>query len=327
MAAKVPRNPRKPAKVKPPAHNPKAEPGDNSLYGEEADRVQLISVVSKLSAADEEIAKEEKTVAAAKIPLAAAKAKKKTILKLAEAAGFTEEELTKRLEEMHTPIREMARRTDRELKHRRWLGIIDDEQSKLQLGEETPIEAKDEAHWMGEGYKAGLRQLERKPPQECPERFVQPWLVRYDVGLQEVLEANVPGGSRLRAQAQADFAKDNPEVDIDAAARKLKGSSFMEKAPAWEAGSADDPTYNFGDEDCASCGMGSGFQHQPDCPVRLAAEKAWTPKEPEKSTVVQSVDPEAPFEATEAEIAAQAGRDRIKAKREGTTPGASGDVI
>lgn len=316
MASKVPRTPKKAPKVA-PTHNPKAEPGDNSLHGEEADRVQLISIVSKISAADEKIVTAQEGVDKAKVPLSEAKASRKAIIKLGTMAGFTEDELLQRLEEMKTPTREMARRTERERKHRRWLGIIDDDQERLQLGDETPIETKDEAHWAGEGYKAGLRQQERKAPPECHERFVQVFLSRYDVGLKEVLEANVPGGHRLRAQAAADFKDDNPEVDLDAAARKLKGSGFMDKPKAGEPGGPDDPTYNFEPDDCPQCSMSPGFQHLEDCPVRIKAVAG--PATP--------ADSEAGFEATEEELAGQKGREVIKAKREGTTPGAPADVI
>lgn len=197
--------------------------GDNSAAGEESERVQLISIVSQLSSAED-------AVETAKAPLKAAQKKRSQIIGLGKAAGFTAKELSARLDEMRTGTRDMAEREAREHKHRRWLGIIEPDQSKLILGDQAPQEIKDEAHWKGEGYKAGLRQMAPKPPPECGERFVQAWLAEHSRGLKEVTLANVPGGKAISEQAKADFMADNPEVDLDAAARKLKKNpEFMSR--------------------------------------------------------------------------------------------------
>lgn len=218
MAPRLPKN--RKSNVTPIRSGP--APMHDNLHGEEAERVQLISVVSKLSQADD-------AVEAAKVPLKAAQAARKTIIGLGKAAGFTAKELEKRLDEMRMPTRDVAVMEARERKHRRWLGAVDDDQAQLQLGDNAPAEVKDEAHWKGEGYKAGLRQQIGKPPPECPERFVQPWMAEHARGQNEVLTANAP--RPLRETAAADFAEDNPEVDVDAAARKLKGSAFMDRKP------------------------------------------------------------------------------------------------
>lgn len=195
--------------------------GDNSMAGEEANRIQLISIVSKLSKADDDIE-------AAKAPLKLAQKSRKQIIGLGKAAGFPAYELEARLAEMKRPSREMAEIEEREHKHRRWLGILDDKQSELMLGDKVPADDRDEAHWAGEGYKAGLRQMSSTAPTECPERFTQSFMKAHERGLKEVLAANVPGGHRLAAQAAADFAEDNPEVDIAAEARKLRNNpEFM----------------------------------------------------------------------------------------------------
>lgn len=204
-------------------HNPKAEPGDNSAGMEEAERIQLISFISRITTADAKI--EE-----AKAPFDAAKKDRRQIVNLAKAAGFTAKELERRMEEMNNPARDNPEQIARESRHRRWLGIINPEQTELQLGALVPADAKDGAHWKAEGFKAGLRQLARKPPIECAERFVQAWMVEYDRGLTEVLTANAPRQlkPKVGAQAKVDFAADNPEVDLDKAARKLKSNpKFM----------------------------------------------------------------------------------------------------
>ena len=219
MATKIPNKPARQA-PKGAAAPRTGEIGDNSAAVEEADRIQLISIVSKLSAAED-------AIEVARAPLKAAQDHRKTIIGLGKAAGFSAGELKARLEEMKTPSREMAQRAAREHTHRRWLGILDADQSKLMLGDEAPMEAKDEAHWKAEGYKAGLRQMAPTPPTEVPERFVQAYMHEHERGLNEVLAANIPGKSRLAQQAEADYAADNPEVDVDAAARKLRNSDFM----------------------------------------------------------------------------------------------------
>jgi hypothetical protein len=221
MASKVPNSARAPKG----AAAPRAIEGHNSAAVEEADRIQMISIVSKLSAADD-------AIEAARVPLKAAQDHRKTIIGLGKAAGFSAKELGARLDEMRMGTREMAEQAAREHKHRRWLGILDADQAELMLGSAAPQEAKDEAHWAGEGLKAGLRQMSSTPPTECPERFVQAFMKAHERGLKDVLTANVPGGQRLREKAEADFKEDNPEIDIAKAARKLKNDpEFMARTP------------------------------------------------------------------------------------------------
>lgn len=204
--------------------------GDNSMAGDEGERVQLISIVAKLSTAEE-------AIEAAKLPLKAAQADRKRIIGLGKAAGFTAKELEKRLDEMKMGTREMAEQAARENKHRRWLGIIEPDQAALILGDQAPQETKDEAHWRGEGLKAGLRNLPAKAPSGCPERFVQPFLQERERGVELAKAADgqawpdaVDGRkkSTVSEQAAADFAADNPDVDLDAEAKRLaKDPAFM----------------------------------------------------------------------------------------------------
>jgi hypothetical protein len=232
--------------------------GDNSRHGEEEERVQLISFVSKLSQAEELIEQ-------AKAPLKAAQKARSQIVGLAKAAGFTAKELERRMEEMNNPARDNPDRIARETRHRRWLGIIQPEQAEMQLGDKVPQEAKDEAHWKAEGYKAGLRQKSSTPPTECAERFVQAFMKEHERGLKEVLEANVPGGQRLRDQAAADFKEDNPEVDVEKAARKLKNDpKFMARGEPEAEAPASIP-----EGESTKTGPDEGFEATPE---ELAAQ-------------------------------------------------------
>lgn len=153
--------------------------GHNSDAQDEADRVQMISIISKLSTAEGEIE-------SAMVPVRAARAGRKRIIGLGKAAGFTAKELEARLEEMKEDSREQEDRLAREAKHRRWLGITRPDQPTLGLGGEAPEEVRDEAYWKAEGYKAGLRRLVAKPPEGIPQRFVQAWLAERARGAAEV---------------------------------------------------------------------------------------------------------------------------------------------
>lgn len=196
-----------------PVRTGPAPAGDNSMHGEEAERVQLISIVSQLSAAED-------AIEAAMGPVRSAQAKRKTIIGLGKAAGFTAGELKARLEEMKRPTRENAALEQRERTHRRWLGIVDADQQSLILGDKAPQSAKDEAHWKGEGYKAGLRQLPNKAPPECPAVHEQAYMREHERGLLEVTAANAPKApASVREQAAKDFAEDNgPEAGTPEAA-------------------------------------------------------------------------------------------------------------
>lgn len=231
MAPRVPAGGRRAAAKKidvAPNPRPGVGPGDNKPPKEdleEAERVQLISFISRITTADG-------AVEQAKGPFDAAKKNRTQLFNLAKAAGFSRKLIERRMEEMNTPTREMAAEVAREDKHRRWLGIVrpDDEQQSL-LGS-GPQEPRDEFHWRGEGYKAGLRQAERSPPPACPERHVQAFLQDYDRGLETVLKANAPRPMppTVAQQAAADFQADNPEIDVAAAARKLKKDpKFMDR--------------------------------------------------------------------------------------------------
>ena len=217
---------RKPRQAPPTSVPPRdVAAGDNSRAAEEAERVQLISFVNKITAQTAEC-DEAQAVFKGK-----QKARAQTF-NLAKAAGFSRKEIEARLTEMGRPTHEIAAEEVRVSKHRRWLGILNPDQQQMFTGGETPQESRDEENWRADGYRAGLLGLIAKPRFECPERFVQVWLKGHEAGANdyreaEALRANPP----VREQAAQDFAEDNPEVDVDAAARKLKKSGFMQRTP------------------------------------------------------------------------------------------------
>jgi len=207
--------------------------GDNSRGVEEGEKVQLLSFVSKLNTANAEVEK-------AKAPFDAAKKARTQLFRLAKSAGFQRQHLEDYLDRMSDGTRDNVADEVRRRKHYKWLGIVDDESIATMEGAETPAEAKDEFHHGAEGYKAGLRGLPAKPPQEVPERFVQAWMNGHARGTAESLEAiaaiapKLTGGKPKAAdkakavgeQAKADFAADEAaqaalsDEDIKAAAAK-----------------------------------------------------------------------------------------------------------
>lgn len=176
-------------KTPPPSAPPReAAPGDNVRAAEEADRVQFLSMLTRLNDADAKI--EE-----SRAPLKAAQAARKTIIGLAKAAGFPEWELKRRQDEAKRSTEENAEYEARERRQRRWAGIITPEQAKMHLEPDTPEEVRDGDHWKTEGFKAGLRGASAEPPEGIPARFLQDWLQGRDTGFKEYLlgiSANAP---------------------------------------------------------------------------------------------------------------------------------------
>lgn len=205
MASRLPRGGRK-ATTTPTAPPREAKIGDNG--GEEYERIQLISIVNQLDQANS-------AIEVAKAPYDAAKKARSRIIGAGKAAGFSAKELERRLEEMKGTTRENAELAARERRHRRWLGIIDADQEKLQLGNQTPQSAKDEAHWEAEGYKAGLRFHKPVAPPGITGLDLQAWLRGHENGWESATEAtaaNAPKALTVREQAAKDFKDDNPEA-------------------------------------------------------------------------------------------------------------------
>lgn len=231
-----------------------AKIGHNADVEDESNRVQFISIMNKLDAAEVEIE-------AARAVLKTKQGVRKQVIGLAKAAGIPEWQLKARQEELARPSFENVANVAAENKQRRWLGIVTPEQMEMHLGGGTPEEVRDEHDWKAEGFKAGILNKAATLPEGIPERFVQPYLQGHELGRNDyllTLAKNVPKPKGKTAQqvaeeAARDFKADNPEVDLDAAAKKLKNSDFM-KTGAPEADAPD----------------GDGFEATPD---ELAAQK------------------------------------------------------
>lgn len=302
MAPRVPRTPRhapKPPPIGP--GTPRPAVAHDNLHGEEEERVQLISFIAK--ATQTGTARD-----AAKVPFDAATKAHNQVFSLAKAANptFTRKYLEKKMEEMNRSPEENARAKTMEARHDRWLGILTPEQQKMHLEPGTPQEAKDEVDWEARGYSVGLRGLEPKLPEGIPPRMDQPFMKGHGIGYEQyqaALKVNVPGARRLREEAAADFAKDNPDVDLDAAAKKLaKDPKFMARgAPEGESPGS------------TATASSEPASEQPPTSTSDASTAT--------SGGASQSGPDEGFEATAEELAAQPGRQAIKDRREGNTSG------
>lgn len=226
MAARLPAGRRQAPKNDAPPRE--AVQGDNSMHGEEAERVTLLSFVSKIAQQDVEV---ERT----KVPFDAAKKARTTTFRLANAAGISRKRIEARMAEMNGG-REMAEEIRLEARDRRWLGILDDDQMALHLNPNTPEEVKDEAHWRSCGYRDGLRMKPNTAPPECGARFLQPYLEGHEKGFFEATAANAPKPIPPKPltpaeQARADFEQDQKESQeaARAAKRLANDSTFMNR--------------------------------------------------------------------------------------------------
>ncbi len=99
----------------------------------------------------------------------------------------------------------------------------------------TPAEIKDGLDWEADGYRAGMRGVEPKPPEGCPPRFHQEWMKGYHAGQERNAWALSEKGKIVdrrtdinTSQAVQLDPEPEDEFDADAEARKLKGAGFLD---------------------------------------------------------------------------------------------------
>lgn len=119
---------------------------------------------------------------------------------------------------------------------------------QLDLEEVIADTVDDEIAAEAEGYRAGRRADDPTPPSHIAGIMQPAWMRGWHKGQEEnglrlaraaeVLRAREAPAPTVGEQAAADFADDNPEVDVEAAARKLKNDpAFMDRsAPDEDAG-------------------------------------------------------------------------------------------
>lgn len=142
---------------------------DNSKAMIEAERVQLISYIGKIQAAN-------KRVAIKKAEMDAERAEATELYRGAKAAGFLRKELDALLADMGRNPRDLVEAEQRRRRFREVFNMPNGETALDLFGDEnTPTEVKDQAYQRASGYQAGLRGDACEVPAEVPPRFVQAW--------------------------------------------------------------------------------------------------------------------------------------------------------
>ena len=186
---------------------------DNRRARDEAEQAQYLSAISKVRQQDIKIA-------AAKAVVDELKAVRKEIMDLAVAAGFKKFEIEDQLKDLVAPKTNHVEREERRARFRMWLGLP----AGAKPRDDLPLEVKDEQDWEAEGYRAGIRADEPKPPKECPPRFHQAWLTGYHAGQAR----NVAALAYKPAPAAAPVAAPEPEKEPTRAELKAQEKAVRE---------------------------------------------------------------------------------------------------
>lgn len=184
MAAKLgqSKKPARRAAAAPPSdHNPRSEIGNNREAVEAAEAAQLLSFTSRLR-------EQQKKTAEKKAVFDGEKANETEIFNLAKAAGFMRKELQELLDDsaVSGQRRKLAESEARRARFRKILGLP---VAGFEEQKDLPEEVRDEMDWESDGYRAGIRADEPKPPSECSPRFHKAWLKGYHNGQKRNAEA------------------------------------------------------------------------------------------------------------------------------------------
>ena len=104
---------------------------------------------------------------------------------LAVAAGFKKYEVEDQLKDLVAPKVNQSEKEARRARFRAWLGLP----AGAPATDDLPLEVRDEQDWEAEGYRAGIRADEPKPPKECPPRFHQAWMKGWHAGQEQNTKA------------------------------------------------------------------------------------------------------------------------------------------
>lgn len=148
--------------AKPKKNGAAAPPvGDNA----KAEAELLVHHMTKLRA-------QKAKVDAAKVILKAEQDDMTALYRTAKEDGFLRKDLAALLEDTGARLRNLLAEEERRFRYRVALGLpVFGQQQDLFGGDETPVEAKDELFWEGEGYLNGRRGAPCEIPEDCPPRF------------------------------------------------------------------------------------------------------------------------------------------------------------
>lgn len=122
--------------------------------------------------------------------VAAANEARKRVRKKWKAEGIELGVLDETLAEADWGRNEIREKEETRRKYRLWLNLPAGTQPDLFQQVDTSDPKKAAQEWSDKGVTAGLRALERKPPEECPAEHHQDFLTGYDTGQRRLVEAN-----------------------------------------------------------------------------------------------------------------------------------------
>lgn len=171
--------------------------------------------------------------------------------RLAKADGFERKRLERILTDLKSKGRDLVKEELDRLEDQDDFGLPTpsnqpDLFDTLRGDSKLPTAAQDEIYWSAEGYRAGLQAGERNPPAECHAQFHQAYMDHYDRGQEYRREQFVLAQELIAKRGQpdaemkpVDLSDDAEQLDIEAEARRLANSDFMdtsaEEAPEGEA--------------------------------------------------------------------------------------------
>lgn len=174
--------------------------------------------------------------------------------RLAKADGFERKRLERILTDLKSKGRDLLKEEFDRLEDQDDFGLPSpsnqpDLFDTLRGESKLPTAAQDEIYWSAEGYRAGLQAGERNPPAECGPEFHQAYMEHYDRGQafrgEQFIKANELIAKRGQPDAEMkpvdlNGADDEQQLDIEAEAKRLANSDFMDTSDA-EEGAEEEP--------------------------------------------------------------------------------------
>lgn len=222
MAGKLGDKPPSKPKAKPdlkvvPAANRATTPLDNKRAAEERESAQALSFVGK-------IRKEQTTLAEIMLKVDAQRTVINDVFTEAKGQGFSRVLLTEIIKDLNVKGKRKDL-TEAEQKRRRVRSYFDLPTGEDDALPDMPLEERDRVDWQGDGYRAGLRGDDAKPPSECPQRFTQDWMVSWHEGQAKMFAASKLAKSAAAAPKPAAPApKPDPAPEPSIAEQRLAES-------------------------------------------------------------------------------------------------------
>jgi hypothetical protein len=270
-------------------------PEERKKAREEAEAMQLMSVVAQVKAAD-------RAVAAARVPYDAAVASRKEKIHTAIGMGFKKYEIEDLVKDGNAGERaKIAEKEARRYRFRKIMGLpVSESDADQELTARLPEVEANGQHWQAAGYSDGVSGAPHDPPKACIEAGHGN---RYDEGYKDG-QAIVMSKSKLTAPKAAPAAEPSEfERKRAEKAEEKRVKEALDKAAAEAPAKQDQAT-------CTICGGPEGDGPPDDAAICPGCDAEWLPPETGQAMGAPTEENAAaePFEASAEELAAQAGR-------------------